>query len=233
VKIAVITALSGNRERLYDPRIAYPGVDYYAFVDSPQNVSKWIVKPLLHFTMDKKYEARRNAKPYKLAPHLFVPDYDFYIWHDVSHELVGDPYLIVKDYFSKEQDIALFRHTQRNCLYHEATELKKLMYDKEENINRQILFYRDEGMPENNGLYELSAFVRKNNEKTQALGLAWMEHINRFSSRDQLSLNFLVWKMGIAVSVLPGYCNGFNSRGGIGNNEIMPQVRGHVSSGPQ
>ena len=232
MKIAVITALSGNRERLYDPKIVYPDVDYYAFVDTPQNTTKWIIKPLLHFTMDKKYQGRRNAKPYKLAPHLFVPGYDFYVWHDVSHELVADPTLIIKDYLTDDKDLALFRHTQRNCLYQEALELKKLGYDSEENINRQMLFYRNEGMPENNGLYELSAFVRKNNEKTQALGLAWTEHIARFSSRDQLSLNFLIWKMGINVSVLPGYCNGFNSKGEIGNNELIKQVRGHVSSGP-
>ena len=33
-KIVVITALSGNKERLRDPQIVFPGVDYVAFVDS-------------------------------------------------------------------------------------------------------------------------------------------------------------------------------------------------------
>ena len=187
----------------------------------------------IRFTFDEKYKNRRNAKPYKLAPHLFIPDhYKFIIWHDVSHELIFDPESLVKDYLSGGQDFSLFQHTQRKCLYQEAIELKKLRYDTDENIDRQISYYRSEGMPENNGLYELSAFVRANNPKTKAMGLAWMEQISRFSSRDQLSFNFLLWKFKAFFSILPGHCNGHNSKGGIGNNEFLPQVRQHVSSGP-
>jgi hypothetical protein len=205
-KIAVITALSGTRERLYDPKIVFPGVDYFAFVDSPQNVTIWNQLPLLDFTFDQKYKNRRNAKPYKIAPHLFVPNYDFYIWHDVSHELVTDPFKVVDKYLV-DKDIALFKHTQRNCLYEEAKILKELGYDTNENIDRQISYYREQGMPENFGLYELPVSIRKNTPKIQTMNLAWWEQICRYSSRDQISLPYLLFKMDIKVEVLPGYAN--------------------------
>ena len=229
-RIAVITALSGLREKLYDPQTVFPGVDYYAFVDNPQDVKIWKQLPLLNFTYDDKYKNRRNAKIYKIMPHLFFPQHEIHIWHDVSHALVKDPFEIAETYL-KQNDIALFKHTQRTCIYDEAKILNELGYDHKENIDRQIQYYKDCGMPENLGLFELPVSIRKNTPKIQAMNLAWWEQICRFSSRDQVSLPFCMWKFGIIPEILPGFANGYNSSGSIGNNEILPQVRQHVSSG--
>jgi len=229
-KIAVITALSGTRERLYDPKITFPGVDYFAFVDSPQNVTTWKQCPLLDFTCDNTYKNRRNAKIYKILPHLFVPDYDYYIWHDVSHELVTDPFNVVETHL-KDKDVALFRHTQRTCIYEEAKILNELGYDHKENIDRQISYYKECGLPENFGLFELPVSIRKNNTKTQSMNLAWWEQICRYSSRDQVSLPFCMWKYKIDISILDGYANGYLKNGVMITNNILPQVRTHVSSG--
>jgi hypothetical protein len=231
-KIAIVTALSGTREKLHGPRLTFLNADYYAFTESvDQNVGIWKQKPLLHFTNDTKYSGRRNAKIYKIMPHLFIPGYDYYFWVDVSHEVVMNPEEVIETHL-KNSDIAVFKHTQRNCAYEEAKVINELNYDHKDNVDRQVEFYKSQGFPGNYGLYELPVSIRRNTKETQIFNMMWWEQICRYSSRDQISFPYCLWKTGIVPNVLPGFANGYNASGSIGNNDIMPQIRNHVSSGP-
>ena len=66
-----------------------------------------------------------------------------------------NPHQIYETYL-KESDVAVFKHTDRNCLYKEAEILKELKYDYIELIDKQVNFYKSVGYPENNGLYEFT-----------------------------------------------------------------------------
>lgn len=233
MKIAILTALCGNKEKLVNPSVVHSGVDYIAFVDKEwPNATVWNKKNLVSFSSDPRFSHRRNAKPYKIMPHLFAPGYDFYFWVDVSHDVVADPFDICNKYLINS-DVAVFKHTDRNCVYKESEILKHLNYDHLDLIDRQIEYYKSLKYPENNGLYELPVSVRKNSEKTQILNMKWWEHICKYTSRDQLSFPVCLWETGITPNILPGYANGFNSNGSIGNNSLIPQVRQHISSGPK
>ena len=122
-------------------------------------------------------------------------------------------------------DIALFKHPERSCLYDEANTLIELTkgpggdYDVLDNIYRQLEFYKEEGFPKDFGLFELSASIRKNTPKIQAMNLRWWEIICRFSSRDQISLPFVLNSLNINVKVLPGFANN-----GLRQNPIIPQL---------
>jgi hypothetical protein len=229
-KIAIITSLIGNRERISQPVVVHPNVDYFAFTDQSTDGTIWQKKEVYSFSEDTKYAGRRNAKIYKILPELFVPGYDFYFWADVSHDVVANPYEVCET-FMKDGLYGNFRHTQRSCIYREAEVLKELNYDHHDNIDKQISYYKSIGYPENNGLWELSVFIKKNTPETRNLSLKWWDHICRFASRDQLSFPVCLWKCGITPVQLPGFANGFNSHGGYGNNPIMPQTRVHVGSG--
>lgn len=231
-KIAIITALAGNKEKLHDPRLTFLNADYFAFVDNiDQNVGVWNQKPLLHFSQDSKYANRRNAKIYKIMPHLFLPEYEYYFWVDVSHEVIMDPEEVIENYL-KDSDVGVFKHTQRNCAYEEAKIINELDYDHRTNIDNQVNTYKSQGFPENYGLYELPVSIRRNTKNTKIMNLMWWDQICQFSSRDQISFPYCLWKTGISPAVLPGFANGYNKEGNIGNNDIMPQIRNHVSSGP-
>ncbi len=224
-KIAIITATAGDgRLNLSVPTVIHKNADYFAFVDKPFNCRVWNTRLLPDFTIDSKYKNRRIAKTPKILPELFLPEYDYYFWVDCTHDVVMDPEKIIKEYM-KDSDIAVFKHTTRNCIYEEAKVLKELNYDYHHNIDNQIQFCRMLEYPENNGLYELSTFVRKCTENIRTLNLMWWENICRYSSRDQISLPFCLWKTGIVPTILPGYSNGYNEKGQIGNNLLMPQTR--------
>ena len=232
MKIAVITSICGDLEVLSNPSVIHLGVDYFAFVDikSP-NAKIWKQLDPYHFSSDKKYAQRKNAKIYKILPELFVPNYDYYFWVDASHDLVADPYVIVNKYVSDEQPFAVFRHHQRNCIYDEAKILKKLGYDYKDLINQEMKYFKSQGYPKKNGLYELSAFIKKRTHMSTLASLKWWEYICRYSSRDQISFPFVLWECGIEPNFLPGFANGYNKMGKIGNNDIMPQIRDHIPSG--
>jgi hypothetical protein len=228
MKIAIFTALYGNRNTLSDPTVVHDNVDYVAFVDRqhPQcKVWKQVIGP--KFTCDNNYQHRRNAKIYKILPNLYSSEYDYYFWVDATHDVVANPFDICKEYLS-DNDIALFKHTTRNCTYDEAIEVKRLQLDDSNLIDFQLAFYKRGGMPSGYGLFELPVMVRKNTQRILDLNLKWWEQICKFSSRDQLSFMYCLWKLGIEPTVLPGFANGINpNTGKIGNNNLIPQTRNH------
>ena len=77
----------------------------------------------------------------------------------------------------------------------------------------------------------MSAFVKKNTYISTVASLKWWEYICKYSSRDQLSFPVALWECNITPSILPGFCNGYNSQGRLGNNDLMPQTRIHIPSG--
>ena len=58
-------------------------------------------------------------------PHVFLPDYDYHIWMDPTHDIISDPKEFCPTYL-KDNDIALFKHPERSCLYDEANTLIEL-----------------------------------------------------------------------------------------------------------
>ena len=219
MKIAVVTASIGANELL--PVNAFGGVDYHAFADDIKNSNGWNIHPTLKFSCDISYQNRRNAKIYKILPFVFLPNYDYYFWVDSTHMLEANPFEVIEEYLSNS-DIAVFKHSERNCVYSEGKLVMDIKFDHPNLVEDQLAFYKDMCYPKNNGLYELPARVQRNTELTQKMGWMWWEQICMFSSRDQISFPFVCHQLGIKPSILPGKANG------IKQNSIMPQI---VASG--
>ena len=179
----------------------------------------WEQRVALDFTLDDRFNGRRNAKIYKVMPQMFLPDYDYWFWVDSTHSVIIHPKEIIEKYLG-DSEIGLWKHTDRDCAYSEANIIKNLNYDHIDLVDRQIEYYKSVGYPVNNGLYELPVSIRKNTDKIKILNMRWWEQICRYSSRDQISMPFVLWKTGIQPKLLPGYANG-----GLNANPIMPQVR--------
>ena len=218
-KIAIITSICGINAKLVDPENVYDGIDYIAFVDKTHECKIWEQRPYINFTIDNQYRGRRNAKIYKVLPHLMAPGYDYYFWVDATHEVIQHPNIIIEKYLGNN-DIGLFNHTTRNCVYQEANEIIRLNYDTKSKVNSQIEYYKNLNYPENNGLYELPVSIRKNTHRIQVMNLRWWEHICMYSSRDQISLPVVLDSLGITPTILPGFANN-----GLNQNPIMPQKR--------
>ena len=215
MKIAVITSMYGSDtdlRSLSETEKSY-NVDYFAFLDKENKTTtgwkKLISKS--HSTIDSKWGYRRNAKIFKVLPELFLPQYDVYIWIDSEIKLKKDPNIICQNYL-KNNDIAVFNHSQRNCIYDECEVIKKLGWENKETLENQFKFYDSNNFPKNFGLYEMTCYIKRNNEVTKSMSTMWWELICKFSSRDQLSFPYVVWKLKneLKVSILPGRVREFN-----------------------
>ena len=88
MKIAVLTASVGATLPA-EVNVKYDSADYFAFVEEELiEDSIWTPMTLRKFSIDREYANRRNAKIYKVLPHLFVPGYDYYIWIDSTHAVM-------------------------------------------------------------------------------------------------------------------------------------------------
>jgi hypothetical protein len=211
MQIAVLTSLFGSNSDLRSLTEEETGynVDFYAFVDRQhEKASGWnqVISP--EYTYESSWPYRRNAKIYKILPDLFLPNYDVHIWVDSGHSVRKDPHVICKENL-RENDIAIFDHPDRNCAYVEAQTVASMGIEHTDLISQQLQYFQSVGFPQNEGLYEMACYIRKRNDVTRKLGLMWWEIICRFSSRDQTTFPYVLWKLKeeINISILPGYVN--------------------------
>jgi hypothetical protein len=227
MKIAILTGLTGlNKATLKDPKINYSSDDisYFAFVEKKHDVKVWNQINIHEFSVIDNYTDRRNAKLAKMLGFLLAPGYDYYIWHDYINEMAVDPKKFVEE-FLVGHDIALFKHRHRDCSYEEIKKLIEWNLDDKETLLKTDQFLRHKQFPAKKGLYALGAFTYKNTPKMQAVFLSWWEMTCKYSSRDQTTFPYVLWKHNIQPKIIPGDSGTYAGS----NNIYMPQVRNKFS----
>lgn len=190
--MTVVTAIAGGKDIL-KKQPEYKGVEYVAFVDGKD--SQWKTRKVC----DKFKEPVMNAKIHKILTHKYI-DTPYIVWIDGSVTLKTDPHELLKVLGSK--DYAFFKHPGRKCLYDEAEACIVLGKGDVSEIAEQVKEYAKAGIPENTGLCEMTAFIRKNTPKANKAFERWWTEITRFSNRDQIS--FPVAFKGEKWATIPG-----------------------------
>jgi len=221
----ILTSNIGKKDNLKDPPEQFPNCDYISIVDEYKDLKIWKQIKNIEFSNIDAYKNRRNAKIYKILSCFLFPSYDYIIWTDANHNLIVDPYTILSDYGFN--DLYLFKHPHRNCLYDEMDKVVENNLENYNIINEQKIHYYNNGMPKNFGLPEMTCYVKRNNEKVKQLELMWWEQICRFSSRDQCSLSYCLWKLNdlnLEIKKLNGYANLY-----AGGNIYFNETEGHLN----
>jgi hypothetical protein len=143
--------------------------------------------------------------------------------------VAASPDELIKSYL-QHYPLAVFRHFARDCVYTEAETILALDLDHADRVQAQMSHYRSCGFPARSGLYETAGLVRRNCPESNELSLRWWEQLCRFSSRDQLSLPFVVWKLQVSLGILDGYPKGIQPADGriVAYTRLIPQVRHHA-----
>ena len=213
-KKVVYTSVFGcteeNNYHLHNPDVKLDEYDFVCFTDNPNFKSDlWdvrLVKPLYD-------DGARNAKRYKLKPHVFLKEYDISVWVDIEVKITRDIDSVVTDMLS-ENNLAILNHelcgrtvsgdlNVRKCVYEEARFIqwlgdnnpKKVYKDNMDIIHTQVDRYKKEGYPENNGLARTTVmFMRHNEDDVKRQMDTWWEEMKYGSRRDQISFNYSAWK---------------------------------------
>jgi hypothetical protein len=207
---ALYTAIFGNYDPLKDiPE--QPGVDLICFTDdtSLQHPS-WRVR----YVQPKYAHPRLSAKYYKVLSHVVLSEYDEVLWIDGSFE-VHDPRFAFESFeYLEHASIALFLHPDRGCIYDEARVSQLMTKYRDQKIEGQVAHYWNEGFPAKAGLFAAGIIARRNADpKIRDFNEAWMEQNEKWTYQDQLSLPYVLWKLGIEPSIFRQYL--WNSRWGV------------------
>ena len=199
-RVVVYTAIFGSKDKLKEVR-RYPGIDYVCFTDDENLKSRsWTIKKIDAPSIDP----RKNAKIYKILPHRFFSNYEYSLWIDGTHIPTIDIRFLVHKFLVKD-DIALFSHPARRCIYEEMQACVKCNKDDAEIIKKQEAKYQRENYPEMNGLAACTVILRRHNapqiKKTME---DWWREIEQYSIRDQLSFNYVAHRNNLKYAVLPG-----------------------------
>lgn len=194
-RVVVYTALTGGYERLLPYEHLDPAYDYVAFTDtSVKDCGFWDVRPIDYWHP----EPVRVARYVKTHPHKYFPEYEYAVWVDANVVVRGELSRYVER--AMQQPSFVFGgipHPVRQCIYEEVDAVVHAGKDSSGRAERQAALYRQEGYPKRNGLIETNLMaVNLRHPASRRVMAGWWREIDRHSHRDQLSLNYVLWKEG-------------------------------------
>jgi hypothetical protein len=137
---------------------------------------------------------------YKMHPHVLFPDNQESIYIDAniqinSFEIIERQILLLN---ADDIKVAITDHLFRDCIYKEAVAVVEHKKDTQKNVDVTMSLLKRSGYPESHGLYENNFIYRQHSDATVVnLMRQWWHFINQYSSRDQLSLCYLIWLNGV------------------------------------
>ena len=195
----VYTCISGNYDVLEEPRFVTPGWEYICFTDQKIKSKVWDIRPLPEsIENDKGLNQVKRQRIVKIRPWDFIGECDVCVWVDANMVILGN-----MDNFVSRNDGALVttKHPDRNCIYEEAKAIVKYHKDKMANMQPQIDLYKADGYPEKAGLCETNVIIRRKNPEVQNVMDMWSDLLRKYSHRDQMSFNYVVWKLGYKLQM--------------------------------
>ncbi|GMJ15355.1 hypothetical protein like AT5G42660 [Hibiscus trionum] len=223
-KVVVSTCAFGGGDDLYQPigmsEASVKKVCYVAFWDeitltaqeSQGNkigkngfIGKWriVVVKNLPFV-----DQRLNGKIPKMLPHRLFPHAKYSIWVDSKSQFRRDPLGVIEALLVRTNSLlAISEHGARSSVYDEAKAVVKKHKATPEEVEVQMRQYRKDGLPEDkrfNGkkaLNEASVIVREHTTLTNMLMCLWFNEVVRFTSRDQLSFPYVLWRLKVVKNI--------------------------------
>ena len=199
----VYTCVTNGYDRVIPPVAPVPGVDYILFTDRPEadRVDGWITRAI---KVPEGLSSSLSNRYYKLLPHKVLPEYDDSLYLDSNIAIIGSLAPFFDDVFSGPENMMLYCHPVRDTVAAEAAVIAETGRSKApEKLKGEIARYRADGFPDNLGLTSNPILARRHMapEVIAAMDL-WWDLLGEGSGRDQLSLPYVRWKLGLPVRVL-------------------------------
>jgi len=198
--LVVYTVIIGKYDTLKPPLAIDPNVRHVCITDGPlPNVPPWTQRVV----RGNHGPARRHSRLYKTMSHACFPLAEYSLYVDGRIQLKIHPEEALG--WLKNHDMALCQHPTDDCAYAEAQKVKDWLLDDFVVVSRQMARYREEGYPKKNGLAAGTVILRRHTRMVQKFNNYWWIEVGNNSSRDQLSLNYCLWLLGMGHDVIPGH----------------------------
>ncbi len=193
----IYTALIGGYDNIHQPTIVHEDFDYILFSNSikENKIGVWEIKRIDYFNIDNT----RIARWVKTHPELIVKDYLFSVWLDANIQIQTiDFYNRALELYAQGILISSMWHNERDCIYDEAAAVAYYGLESETIILDWEHKLLKEKYPQHQGLFETNVVFRCHNSQiVKKIDSIWWSCIDNYSRRDQLSFNYVLWKIGI------------------------------------
>lgn len=194
----IYTVITGGKDTLSED-INIKGAKAVCFTDDPNLKSeKWEIRLIPSLYKD----VRRDSRTVKLLPHIFFPEAEYSLYLD-GNIICKVPIQRIIHEWLQDDDIAVFRHHTRDCLFQEAKECIRLGLDDTETIEKHVERY--EGFPEHKGLYQCGVILRRHTPRIKRLNEAWHAQYMTGCKRDQVSFPYVLEKEGVSINGIDSY----------------------------
>lgn len=200
-EFVIFSAIIGNYDTIHQPIVVDERFDYILFSNNihENNIGIWQIRPIPFDHIDPT----RIARYVKTHPEELLPTHRYSIWMDASIQINNSGFY--------DKAISLFQsgclistngHPCRNCIYDEMFTVMQQSLEYEPVVIKWGQFLRKEKYPRNHGLAETNILLRQhNNESVIAFDNLWWDCISRYSRRDQLSFNYVQWKLDLNIPI--------------------------------
>ena len=113
MKKVIYTVLTGNYDKLEQPRAVDSSYDYVCFTDKTGQDGVWKLREIPY----QSDSAVLRARWAKLHPHALLPEYDLSVFMD-ANLCIASP-IFYDQVAACKAPLALLEHPQRDCVYEE------------------------------------------------------------------------------------------------------------------
>jgi len=196
VRKAVYTFIIGDYDTLKTPNVMTEGWDYICFTDNPKLRSTcWDVRLSTRQGADHALEDKKFAIKHMILFHEYLDGYELSLSIGGQGQINCNLDDLFRQHFKEDDDMMICCHPEQDCIYDEAEVCKALEKDDPPRIDAQMQRYREAGYPPHNGLYTSGIIGRRHDRQNlKDMCAFWFEEFKRGSKRDQLSLNYAIWR---------------------------------------
>lgn len=205
---AIYTAIFNNHDTIKLNSYINDDYDYLLFTDnetlnSGMQHQRAIESNWKVITLTDIENPRKEARKIKMMQHPILKKYDETIWVDGKYAQTGDLNEFVSQF---NRSFAIMKHPFKECLYKEYEACRTYHLDDLDTMYNQIHRYKRQGYPQDNGLVNSAIIYRAKTKKVDRINKAWWNEIKNGSIRDQLSFNYVIWRMKEIVDIFePDY----------------------------
>lgn len=201
-EVAVYTAEFGGHDAMLEPQAINPFVRYVYFTDQHKlSSSVWEIRCVPAPFADP----RRSSRYYFDQSCRAISTASYTIMHGANSSLTADPLELIREHIIEpDVDVATFAHPHRDCIYDEAVAVLEMGKDVPETVMPQMDRYRADGFPSHYGLHACTLMLRRNTPAMREFERLWWGEVYRGSHRDQLSFDYIRWKLDFKVGTIPG-----------------------------
>ncbi len=198
MKKVIYNAIIGDYDELHKPTVITPGWDYICFTNNPKLKSKYwkirVIKDLF------KVGNQKFSRSFWVLNHHYVNEYDLSITTGGQIWPCCNLDEFVSEFLPCDENVDMAMHDRgiRKGIYDEASACKRKGKADKKIIDKQMKFYRKEGLPEDTGIFSTGIIIRKHHRSNvEEHCEKWWEQIKMWTHRDQLSFNYVLWKYNL------------------------------------